>query len=367
MTARKWPERRLIELLAIEHPIVLSPMSRYGSVELAVSVCAAGGLGSLGCALLSPAEAATEVGRLRALTDRPFSLNFFCHRSPVADEAGEAAWLDRMMPYYREYGIAFDDTALRVEVEPFGETMCSLIEETRPAVVSFHMGMPELHFVDRIRAAGCLIMSSATTVEEAKCLDALGTDIIIAQGIEAGGHRGTFISDSPSSAIEAQLGTFALVPQIVDAVRAPVIAAGGIADGRGIAAAFALGAAGVQIGTAFLRCPEASISPPYRDALRDAGSGDAVLTNVFTGRVARALRNRLVMEKGAIAADAPGFPRAMHATMQLAIGAQKRGDVDFTPFWAGQASPLGRELPADVLTRALVREAFERFSALNAG
>ncbi|MET0722538.1 MAG: nitronate monooxygenase [Tardiphaga sp.] len=356
-----WPNRRLTDLFKIEHPIVLSPMSRIGSVELAAAVCAAGGLGSIGCALLSPEEAARDVRNMRALTDRPFSLNFFCHQPPAADAGKDAAWLDRMLPYYDEYGMAFDAAAPRMAVDPFGEAMCRLVEDARPAVVSFHVGLPAAPFVDRIKAAGCLLISSATTVDEAIWLESHGVDAVIAQGTEAGGHRGTFLADDVNKVIDTQLGTFALVPQIVDMVRVPVIAAGGVADGRGIAAAFALGAAGVQMGTAYLRCPETTISPMYRDALRQVRSGATVLTNVFTGRAGRALKNRLVSDVGPVSPDAPAFPGAIHATMQLAAEVQRRGHADFTPFWAGQASPIGSEMPAEALTRALVEAALKHF------
>jgi nitronate monooxygenase len=360
-----WPNRRLLDLFKIEHPIVLSPMSRIGSVELAASVCAAGGLGSIGCALLSPEEAARDVRHMRALTDRPFSLNFFCHQPPAANAGKDAAWLERMLPYYEEYGIAFDAAAPRMAVDPFGEAMCRLIEESRPAVVSFHVGLPSADFVNRIKAAGCLLISSATTVDEAIWLESHGVDAVIAQGTEAGGHRGTFLADDVNKVIDGQLGTFALVPQIVDYVRVPVIAAGGIADGRGIVAAFALGAAGVQMGTAYLPCPESSISPMYREALRHARSGATVLTNVFTGRAGRALKNRLVSDVGSISPAAPAFPGAIHATMQLAAEAQRRGHGDFTPFWAGQASPIGLELPAETLTNVLVEDALKHFRRIS--
>ncbi len=362
-----WPNRRLIERLKIEHPIALSPMSRIGSVELAVAVSAAGGLGSIGCVLLSPDEAAAEIGRFRKLTDKPFNLNFFAHRPPVVDAGKDAAWLDLMSRYYREYGISFDTSLPRMAADPFGEDMCRLVESARPDVVSFHVGLPAPKFVDRIKAAGSVLMSSATTVEEAVWLEAHGADVVIAQGIEAGGHRATFLADDVVAAIDGQMGTFALTPQIVDAVGVPVIAAGGIAGGRGIAAAFALGAAGVQMGTAYLLCPETTISPLYRDALRKVRGGETVLTNVFTGRPGRAIGNRLTRDLGPISQAAPEFPRAMHASMQLAAEARQRGQGDFTPFWAGQSAPLGVELPARKLTELFVEDAMTRFAQLASG
>jgi nitronate monooxygenase len=359
-----WPNRRLIERLTIEHPIVLSPMSGIGTVELAAAVCAAGGLGSIGCAVLQPDVAASEIKALRALTNRPFSVNFFCHPPAETDAEAAAAWRERLGPYSRELGIEFDTSSPRRNLAPFGEVSCRLVEDTRPAVVSFHFGLPAPALLARVKAAGCLVMSSATTVEEAQWLEAHGADIVIAQGAEAGGHRGTFLAPDANQAVATQLGTFALVPQIVDAVGVPVIAAGGIADGRGIAGAFALGAAGVQIGTAYLRCPETATSQPYRDALKHAPSGATVLSNVFTGRPARAVGNRLTREVGPISDVAPAFPGAMPETSQLGAAAQQRGNIDFSPFWAGQASPLGREMPAEALTASLVEETMARFRLL---
>lgn len=359
-----WPSNRLTDLFKTDHPIVLSPMSRIGTVELAAAVCAAGGLGSIGCALLDPELAESEVGALRKRTERPFSLNFFCHVPSAPNADREAAWLDRILPYYREHGLTYDATAYRMPVDPFGEAMCRVVERTRPAVVSFHVGLPSPQFIGRIKAAGCVIISSATTVEEAVWLEAQGVDAVIAQGTEAGGHRGTFLATDINKSLAGQLGTFALVPQIVDAVTVPVIAAGGIADGRGIAAAFALGADGVQVGTAYLTCPETTISPLYRSALLTARSGITVLTNVLTGRPGRALGNRLSADLGPISEAAPAFPGAMYASLQLAGSTQANGIADFAPFWAGQASPLARELGAEALTQALVAEAMDRFRSL---
>lgn len=360
-----WPNARITELLEIEHPIILSPMSLIGSPELAASVCNAGGLGSIGCAMLSPEAATDEVRTLRRLTDKPFSLNFFCHTAMDLDPVVAGMWLEQMLPYYREFGIEADRDAPRLVVHSFSEEMCRLVEDVRPAVVSFHFGLPMQDFVSRIKASGSLIMSSATSVEEAVWLEEFGADIIVAQGIEAGGHRGSFLAADVDNAILSQLGTFALVPQIADAVNVPVVAAGGIADGRGIAAAFALGAAGVQLGTAYLPCPETRISPLYREALRTSRSGRTVLTNVFTGRPARVFANRLVEDAGPISKLAPAFPHAMYATAKLATETQKKGLADFSPFWAGQASPLGRELPGKALTFELVEEARQCFLNLS--
>jgi nitronate monooxygenase len=238
--------------------------------------------------------------------------------------------------------------------------MCELVEELKPEVVSFHFGLPDPALLGRVKAAGAVVMSSATTVKEAIWLEENGVDVVIAQGAEAGGHRGMFLTDN----IAEQPGTFALVPQVVDAVKVPVIAAGGIADGRGIAAAFALGAAGVQIGSAYLRCPESKVGAAARLALAQAHDDSTVITNVMTGRPARGVANRLMREVGPISPDAPAFPHAATALAPLKAAAEKLGRVDFTNLWAGQAVRLGREMPAAALTRALAGAALARMSKL---
>jgi nitronate monooxygenase len=229
--------------------------------------------------------------------------------------------------------------------------------------VSFHFGLPDQPLLSRVKAAGCRVMSSATTVEEARWLEARGVDVVIAQGYEAGGHRATFLTTDLNTAMNSQTGTMALLPQIADAVSVPVIAAGGISDGRGIAAAFALGASGTQIGTAYLLCPEATTTPSHRDALRGS-AGTSLLTNLFTGRPARAFANRLTHEIGPIADAAPAFPLPIGTSTALRTAAEKCGSTDFSPFWAGQASALARELPAKVLTATFVSEAVQQFERL---
>ena len=362
-----WPDRRLQNLFKIEHPLVLAPMAGLGTVELAASVCDAGGLGSIGCATMQPTLAAKAIRALRALTSMPVNVNFFCHDQAKVDAEREQAWHDRLSPYYRELGIEHEPPPTRVDIAPFGDAMCAVVEDTRPEVVSFHFGLPDPALLARVKAAGCRVMSSATTVEEALWLEARGVDAIIAQGYEAGGHRGIFLAADLNGAIASQLGTFALVPQIVDAVGVPVVAAGGIADGRGIAAAFALGAAGTQIGTSYLLCPEAATPLLHRDALRHARGDATQLTNVFTGRPARALVNRLALEVGPISDIAPDFPLPMGELLGLRTKAEQHGSRDFTPLWSGQAAPLGREMPAKALTVELVREAIERLKQLGGG
>ena len=348
-----WPDRRLIDLFGIEHPIVLAPMAGAMDADLVAEVSTAGGLGSLPCAMLTPAALRDQFAKVRARTDKPVNVNFFCHKPPALNNAREARWRDRLAPYYRELGI---DPAAPVPSSnraPFDAAFCDVIEELRPQVVSFHFGLPAADLLARVKAAGCRILCSATTPAEAVALERQGVDAVIAQGSEAGGHRGMFLTDD----LAAQVGTFALVPQIVDAVKVPVIAAGGIADARGIAAAFALGAAGVQIGTAYLRCPEAKISAAHRAALAAARADSTVLTNVMSGRPARAVVNRVIREVGPISDLAPDFPLAAGALAPLRAKAEAAGTGDFTPMWSGQAAALGRDLPAGELTKTLAAEA----------
>jgi nitronate monooxygenase len=358
-----WPDRRLIELLAIEHPLVLAPMAGLGTVELAAAVCAAGGLGSIGCATMQPQVAAQTIEELRGRTRRPINVNFFCHRPATLDGKREQAWRDRLSPYCRELGIE-PEPPPRLDIPPFGDAMCKVVEQTRPEMVSFHFGLPEAGLLARVKAAGCLVMSSATTVEEALWLEAHGVDAVIAQGAEAGGHRATFLADHLNQAMASQPGTLALVPQIADVVSVPVIAAGGIADGRSIAAAFALGASGVQIGTAFLLCAEAATPALHRDALRHAHDDQTLVTNLFSGRPARVIANRLVRELDALSDAAPDFPLPLGALAPLRAEAERQQSRDFSPLWSGQAAALAREMPAKALVLELVQEAFERFKHL---
>ncbi len=361
-----WPNRRLIDLLGIEHPIVLSPMAGFGTIELAAAVCAAGALGSIGCGPMSPEVAARTICQLRALTSNPINANFFCHIPAEMTTAHERAWCDRLSHYLRELGGDPQLSFSRIDLAPFGDDMCTVVEEAKLEVASFHFGLPAPPLLSRIKATGCLVIASATTVEEALWLEARGVDAVIAQGYEAGGHRATFLGSNLNRAMASQSGSMALLPQVVDAVRVPVIAAGAIADGRGIAAAFALGAAGAQIGTAYLLCPEAATPPLHRDALRWAGPDATVLTNVFTGRPARALVNRVICEVGPIADAVPAFPIPLGALASLQTAAEQRGSLDFTPLWAGQASRIGRTLPARALTASLVMETMRQFRRLSA-
>jgi nitronate monooxygenase len=358
-----WPDRRILDLFRIELPILQAPMAGPGFGDMAVAVSEAGGLGALPTATFSLDQARGELAAIRRQTGKPINLNFFCHRPPPVDPAREEAWRDRLAPYYRELGIDPAAPIPSAGRAPFDDALCALVEEYRPEVVSFHFGLPEPALLARVRAAGAAIVSSATTVAEAAWLEAHGCDAIIAQGAEAGGHRGSFLDDDPVAACATQPGTMALVPQVVDAVKVPVIAAGGIADARGIVAAFALGAAAVQLGTAYLFCPEARISAPHRAALRGARDNHTALTNVFTGRPARGIVNRAMRELGPLSPDAPAFPRAAAGLAPLKAAAEPRGSGDFGSLWSGQAARLGREMPAGELTRTLAAETLARLAA----
>ncbi len=348
-----WPNHRLLNLLRIELPIILAPMAGSGTAALAIAVAEAGGLGSLACALLSPDQARAEFAAIRQGTSRPINMNFFCHAMPPIDAVREATWRQRLRPYFVELGLDPEMPVPTSSIPTFGSVHCDLVAELKPEIVSFHFGLPSEELLSRVKAAGAKVLSSATTVEEAIWLEQRGCDAIIAQGIEAGGHRGMFISDT----VATQVGTMALVPQVVDAVNVPVIAAGGIADGRGIAAAFALGALGVQMGTAFLFCPEANVALLYRHALKNARDDQTAITNIFTGRAARAMVNRIAAELGPMAEHAPAFPTAGAALAPLRAKAEAAGSDDFTSLWSGQAARLGRELPARQLTALLAEEA----------
>ena len=355
-----WPDRRFLDLVKTEFPIVLAPMAGAMDAELVIAAAQGGALGSLPCAMLSAEKAREQVSIIRQRVSAPVNMNFFCHKAVDADPKREAGWKARLGSYYKELGLDPSAPISAANRAPFDAAFCAVVEELKPEVVSFHFGLPSPDLVKRVKAAGCIMMSSATTVKEAIWLEENGADVIIAQGAEAGGHRGMFLTEN----IAEQPGTFALVPQAVDAVKVPVIAAGGIADGRGIAAAFALGASGVQVGTAYLRCPESKVIAPARAALAQATDETTVITNVMTGRPARGVANRVMREVGPISPDAPAFPHAATALGPLKAAAEKLGRVDFTNLWAGQAVRMGREMPAAELTRALAGGARARMSQM---
>lgn len=321
-------------------------MAAAGGVDLCVAAIEGGALGSLPCALLSPEQVRAQFAEVRSRTNGALNLNFFCHHMP--EHADEAAWRALLQPYYDEYGVEpVNGGPLRL---PFDDAMCAIIEELRPEVVSFHFGLPDAALLDRVKATEAVIIANATTVDEARWLESRGVHAIIAQGFEAGGHTGRFLGSDPAEA----MGLFALLPQIADAVSVPVIAAGGIGDGRGITAAMSLGASAVQLGTAYLHAPETPISNAHRERLRD---GRTLFTNLMTGGLARGLRGRLVDELGPVREEAPPYPLASAALAPIRAAAESQGEYGFGPMWAGQAAPLGKPLPAAELTRKLVADA----------
>jgi len=355
-----WPNDRFIKLSGIDLPIIQAPMAGAALSNMVVAVSEAGALGSLACALLSVEQARKELETIRRRTSHPINANFFCHQPPRDDRTRDMHWRQRLDAY--DIQLQADNNTLSSAARaPFDDKMCDLVMELHPEVVSFHFGLPEKNLLHRVRSAGAKILSSATSVDEARWLEDQGCDAIIAQGFEAGGHRGMFLTDDVST----QVGTMALVPQVVDAVTLPVIAAGGIADARGILAAFALGAAAVQIGTAYLHCPEAQISPLYRHALKASRDNSTAITNVFTGRPARAIVNRFMREVGPVSDVTPEFPVAADMLAPLRAKSEIAGSADFTPLWSGQSARLCRELPAAELTRQLAADTLKNLRSIH--
>jgi nitronate monooxygenase len=342
----------LQRLLGIELPIIQAPMAGVQGSAVAVAVSNAGGLGSLPCAMLSLDAMRNELAAIKAQTGKPFNVNFFCHAPPAPSSEHEATWRGMLSPYYKEYGIDADTISVGPGRAPFSSEAADVLDEFKPPVVSFHFGLPSAELLARVRALRAKILCSATTVAEARWLEAQGVDAIIAQGLEAGGHRGIFLSEDLST----QVGTFALLPQIVREVKVPVIAAGGIADAKGVAAAMGLGAAGVQIGTSYLLCPEATTSAVHRSALKSEAVSHTALTNLFTGRPARAIVNRVMRELGPIGTAIPAFPLAIGAIVPLRAKAESQGSGDFSPLWSGQNASGCKEVPAADLTRALAAD-----------
>ncbi len=337
--------------LGLQVPVIQAPLAGVQDSRLALAVCAAGGLGSLPAAMLSLDQLRSELATLKAATERPWNVNFFAHTPPLPDPAREAAWRQALAPYYLEFGIDPESIPPGAGRMPFSHEAADLVKEFRPAVVSFHFGLPADDLLQRVRASGARIIASATTVDEARWLAARGVDAVIAQGLEAGGHRGHFLSDD----LTQQMGTFTLLPQIVAAVSCPVIAAGGIVDAASAAAARALGASAVQAGTAYMLCPEATTSALHRAALQSAAAEHTALTTLFTGRPARGIVNRLMHELGPLNPAAPAFPLATAAIAPLRAGAEKLGCSDFSPLWSGQNTSGCRAVPAAEITRELAR------------
>lgn len=332
-------------------PLIQAPMAGVQGHALAAAVCNAGGLGSIPAAMLSQEALEKELSQLTALTDKPYNVNFFCHTTPEPDPAREALWQQTLQPYCNELGLSLAGIAPGPGRAPFSEQAADVVEVFKPAVMSFHFGLPPKTLLARVKSWGSRVLASATTVDEALWLQAHGADAIIAQGLEAGGHRGIFLNGDLST----QMGTMALLPQIVQAVRVPVIAAGGIADAAGVAAAMALGASAVQIGTAYMCCPEATTSALHRAALQSPQARHTALTTLFTGRPARGIVNRLMRELGPLNPAAPAFPLATAAIAPLRAKAESVGNADFSPLWSGQNASQCGNLPAAELTRALAK------------
>lgn len=347
-----WPDTRILDLLGIDVPIIQAPMAGATTAAMVIAANEAGALGSMPAATLSIEQLREALTRIRQASTRPINVNFFCHQPPAADEERDRRWKDLLEPYYRELGADFEAPTPVSDRAPFNDAACQVVEAFRPEVVSFHFGLPETSLLDRVKATGAKVLSSATTVEEAIWLEQHGCDAIIAMGIEAGGHRGMFLSDD----LNSQIGLMALVPQIVDAVTVPVIAAGGIGDARGIVAALALGASAVQIGTAYLFTPEATITASHHHALRHAQASETALTNLFTGRPARGIVNRAMRELGAINPTAPAFPRSGGALMPL----KAKDEAGFSNLWSGQALRLGKDTSTYELTRELAEQALAK-------
>jgi nitronate monooxygenase len=336
-------------LFEISLPVIQSPMAGSQNHLLAAAVSESGGLGSIPAGMLNAETLDAELSTIEALTRKPYNVNFFCHRTPVENAARTEAWLGLLAPYLKEMAIDPASISGGATRKPFDAAMAEVVERHRPPVVSFHFGLPAPDLLQRVKATGAKILSSATTLEEGRWLQAQGVDAVIAQGVEAGGHRGMFLSED----INSQVGTFALLPQLVTVLDVPVIAAGGIADARGVSAAQALGAAGVQVGTAYLLCDESRASPLHRQALQSPGAEETVLTTLFSGRPARGIVNRLIRELGARPDAVPAFPLAGNAIGSLRAAAEPQGIDHFSPLWAGQNVSGCQPIPAARLTEAL--------------
>ena len=336
-------------LFNIEKPIIQAPMAGVQDYRLAAAVSNAGGLGSLPCAMLGAEALREELKALNEATQQPYNLNFFAHTPPEPNEQQEANWRQALAPYYKEFDIDPASITAGPGRMPFNEESAAIVEEFRPAVVSFHFGLPKPELLERVKKAGARVLSTATTVEEALWLEQHGADAIIAQGLEAGGHRGIFLTKDMTT----QMGTFALLPQIVAAVKIPVIAAGGIATAEGVRAALDLGAVAAQIGTAFMLCPEATTKPLHREALKSPAARHTAITNLFSGGPARGIVNRVMRELGPVCDQAPAFPLATNAIAPLRAAGEAAGTGDFSPLWSGQNASGCREIPAGVLVEEL--------------
>lgn len=342
---------RLVNLLGSALPIIQAPLAGVQDHQLALAVMRAGGLGSLPCAMLDGAGMEAQIGALSAHTPLPFNVNFFAHKATVDDPQQQQQWRATLAPYYAELNLDQSAASSGAARRPFDDTALACVRRFRPKVVSFHFGLPDAALVEQVKATGASVLASATTLAEGLWLRDRGVDAVIAQGLEAGGHRGHFLSND----LSLQMGTFALVATLAGAIDLPIIAAGGIADAGGVAAAMALGAEGVQVGSAYLLCPEARTGAVHRAALRSAAAAHTAVTNIFSGRPARGIVNRLIRELGPMSERAPAFPFAGSAIAPLRSAAEALGRDDFTPLWAGQNVSTLSDLPAGQLTAALAR------------
>jgi nitronate monooxygenase len=344
----------LLKTLGIELPIIQAPMAGVSTPAMAAAVSNAGGLGSIGVGASSAQGAREMIRDVRKATDRPFNVNVFCHRPAVADAGRQTAWLDRLAPLFVQYG-AHPPPELREIYRSFvqDDDLLAVLVAERPQVVSFHFGLPSRERIDMLRSAGIVLLATATNVEEGRAIAAAGVDAVVAQGHEAGGHRGVFDPDLP----DERLGTLALLRLLLTGLDLPVIAAGGIMDGAGIAACLTLGASAAQLGTAFVACPESSADSAYRAALLGPGSRRTVMTNAISGRPARCLANRFTALGDTVDAhEIPSYPIAYDAGKALHAAAQAAGEFGYGAQWAGQGAPLSRSLPAAVLVAELRSE-----------
>ncbi|MGF1706864.1 NAD(P)H-dependent flavin oxidoreductase [Enterovibrio baiacu] len=336
-------------LLGTELPIIQAPMAGVQGSELAIAVCRAGGLGSLPCGMLTIEQILDETQRIRQATPRPYNLNFFCHSMPAYNTQIHARWQQCLAPYFDEVDEQCVPNPHGASRMPFNHDIADAIEPLRPPVISFHFGLPERGLLKRVKSWGTRVLSSATTVEEARWLEANGADAVIAQGSEAGGHRGMFLSTDLS--LQSPMST--LVAQMVESVSIPVIAAGGIGNHRDVLQALALGASAVQIGTSYMLCTEAKTSALHRAAIQDSKGGDTAITNIFSGRPARGIMNRAMTELGCINDLAPTFPYSSIEMGQLRGHFEKLGKSDFSPLWSGENMTGCKEVSAETLTREL--------------
>ena len=347
----------LLKDIGVTLPIVQAPMAGISTPELAAAVSNAGGLGSIGIGAANVAGARDMIAETRKRTDRPFNVNVFVHSDPAPDPARDSSWLDALRSEFERYNKA-PPAALRTIYKSFAwdDEMLDLLIQTRPSVISFHFGLPEPSRVTALKAAGCFLLSTATNLHEAEAAEAAGIDGIVAQGFEAGGHRGVFDATAPDDC----LGMMALTQLLVARSGLPIIAAGGIMDGRGIASALSLGAQAVQMGTAFIVCPESSADAGYRAALAGKGAYHTRMTRAISGRPARCLSNRFT-QWAASNEDLlpPDYPIAYDAGKALHSAAKSVDDYGFAAHWAGQGAPLARSRPAADLIKMLMAEIAE--------